>query len=942
MLPVDATIDPETGRIKTVDDSFNIQPIVDIKGLQKPASVADDVPVDGDPVKRIELQGVILAPTGVVTINAADRVYLDANSKIDVSGVVADLPVPVISNVKLTSVELRDNYAQKNGVLPGEKITTTPTAGSNMGDLSQVYLTQERTALDRSIGGAMTKNVADGSYAVQTGEVNIASGGDVIMKEGAVIDISGGVINYAGGPVNTTKLVSGTKIYDISNAPSNIHYDGVLGQYTKIYNRFGISESYTGMYDSGGSPLNRHADSYTQGGDAGRLAMNAPTIVLDGEIKAGVTRGINQNTWTSSTNPDNLALSLARGLEEPRAGTLTIHASSISIESDPERQSGSISDPEVSPIQTGTTVLSAKTLNAANFGTIGLNADLAFTTAPDASLSLQPGGGFTVQAGRIDHEGSIKVSAGSIDLHISGSAADDNKPQRIVIGAQSSLDVSGERIDNSQTVSKKANLNLGRLDGGSISIKDKTENGDGVFIASSAVVDVSGGYLIDPKGKITGGNAGSLDIQGVNIMVEGDLRGFALADGNGKIKGGSVTLTSKDIRVGPPNTGDVWGPGSETMPVPETMKGKLNLASDRFDETGFTQITLRSMNNVVVGENTTINPSLVRLNNPLAAQQAGSPSSVTAQETFGSPVPAHQDRIKLNDDYAYMAGPSSFSAVAGVQFDGGETYSHGNLTPFNIQTSEGKITVSSGAEVHTTPNSKSQISFKGQGNVDVAGTLDSPGGNITVSAGYGDVTLESISKLIASGTCLPDTASTPKGYSMNYQPVSAGSVVLSAAGSLYMNSGSMIDVSSGDSEVENRMQTADGKIVTYQDAGDPGSLSLSYGSNLAWNGSADVHKANNNGKGGSLTINRTNGNDGLSVQQEDIERYQELGFDDLTLMSRKSLIFADSLSATMGRKLTLDAPVIEAGGGPGHEVVLSAPWIVLTNSNSNVDSPQCR
>jgi hypothetical protein len=519
-------------------------------------------------------------------------------------------------------------------------------------------------------------------------------------------------------------------------------------------------------------------------------------------------------------------------------------------------------------------------------------------------------------------------------MRITGGLPPDQR-QRIVIGSKSGLDVSGERIDNTRTVDNNAYLNLGLLNGGSISIIDMTDNGDGVFMASGAVVDVSGGHRIDRKGKITGGNAGALDIQGVNIMLNGDLRGYALADPDGKLLGGKITLTSANIDNGiivtPAKSIPQWydwsGFDPLTTSISSDMKGKLYLAADRFDDTGFTRITLNSMNNVTVDPDATISPSLVRLNSPLQGH-ASSLAPVQAQESFGKPVPGRPDLIRLDDSYAFMAGPSSFSAGAGVTFVGGDSNSQGNLKPVTDQTSEAKISIGRGAVIRATRNAKSLISLNALNSINMAGTLDSPGGKIALSSGFNDLTVEAGATISVAGYNRRDPASTPKGYDINYQPISAGSVVLGAAGDLVMKAGSSIDIS-GSPEVPNRIRTADGKIVTFREAGDSGSLSLSYGDNLAWNGDVKVDKAEKNIKGGSLTINRTHANNGLEVRPEDIRRYQDLGFDDLTLKSRKSLLFSQGMDISLGRKLTLDAPEIR---GSGPEVTLKAPWIVLTNT----------
>ena len=211
------------------------------------------------------------------------------------------------------------------------------------------------------------------------------------------------------------------------------------------------------------------------------------------------------------------------------------------------------------------TVIPAGTINAAGLSSLSLYADTTITIDSGAQITLSPGGNFTAYARRIEDYGSVSVPAGQINLIISDYLPPDTQlTGEIFLGSGSSLDVSGQKIDNTLAGNTSAAAPVsGQIGGGSISIEDQTDNGQGVFISGAstkvengktvvipaAVVDVSGGYVISPKGSVTGGNAGSLTIQGTNIMLNGDLRGYALADANGKISGGSITLNSTNISV---------------------------------------------------------------------------------------------------------------------------------------------------------------------------------------------------------------------------------------------------------------------------------------------------------------------------------------------------------------------------------------------------------
>ena len=432
--------------------------------------------------------------------------------------------------VQLNSVELADAYGQKDGILKGATITANILTGSSIGNINNAILNREETALEQAIKG---------------GTINIScSGGssNIIVKEGAVLDFSGGGIRYSGGIINTTELVSGGKIYDISNAPLYLHYDKII------------------------EGLGTYVQAHTQGGDAGSLSLVAGTIVLDGQLKGSATRGAYQNAWTAVdlTEGSSYLLSVARGLEIPRGGTVIIGKiptgenvgkEDVVIK---EITVGNSTEPLLSSsfgvddiLSSDVTIIPAGTINAAGLSNLSLYADTTITTESGAQINLSPGGAFTAFARRIEDYGSISVPSGAINLIISDYLPpDDNLSGRIFLASGSILDVSGQRIDNTLKGNTSALLlSTGQTGGGSISILDETDNGQGVFIKSGAMVDVSGGYFIDQKGNVTGGNAGSLNIQGTNIMLDGDLRGYALADVSGKIKGGSITINSTNITV---------------------------------------------------------------------------------------------------------------------------------------------------------------------------------------------------------------------------------------------------------------------------------------------------------------------------------------------------------------------------------------------------------
>jgi filamentous hemagglutinin family protein len=900
----------------TANDSFsfaqNQQGTVTLDGLQKiDNSTSSPRLVSSTPPQYIEHQGIIDAPSGIVTMNATQRVLLDTGSEVNVSGAWTSEPASAeLISVQLNSVELRDDPAQKGGVLQGQTITTTVTSGSSIGDISTAILNREKTALERAING--------GTISVNCGGGN----SDIIIKDGATLDFSGGGINYSGGIVNTTKLLSGGKIYDISNAPIYLKYDKIFGG------------------------LGTYVAAHSKGGDAGSLLLAAGTVVLDGQLKGSATRGIFQNAWTpvDLTSGSSYLLSVAQGLEIPRSGTLEISVSGAGTDymvNDIQIVSPASSLLQVLPAGFGltsqlpdqTTILSSEILSDASLGTLSLITNMAISTEKDSVITLAPRGTFTASASQIDHNGNIIVPDGTISLTISDTNTNTSGyvplEGRIFLASGSELSTAGEKVDNSLAGNTSGALNVtGNIDGGTITILDKEESGQGVFLQSGAIVDVSGGYRISAKGTVTAGQAGSLTISGSAIELDGDIRGYALPDANGKISGGQITLSADNISV--TSTSTAW-PASFNIEsaVPDAMKDRLILAGNRFEDTGFTQINLNSVNDITMDNNTVLSSSLVRLNIPAATSGQGAAMPVQNFSTIGDVLSGHNDLIRLNSAMAYQAGTSAITATAGV-------------TPLYVNTAvngadinnTAEIKILPGAVISTAPEGK--IVLTANGAIDMRGTLESDAGNVSLISKNNSIDIGDSGEILASSyNRLSATA--VQGLGPNYTPRNGGQINLTAnLGDIDMEQGSLVDVS-GSQPVEDALSTGL-SIVSTQTAGNPGSLSLSFGNNLTWAGIVNAQAKMAGIQGGTLTISKTNSGNVLSIGGDDLGRYVTAGFDNITLKSANALLFNGTMDATIGRQLTLDAPIISGSGTDS--VTLRSAWIqVLNTSNAASSTP---
>ncbi len=527
---------------------------------------------DANPVPLIEHWGEITAPAGTVRLLARDRVFLGSGSRIDVSGSWSDLPAEArILTLRLNSNELRDEQVQKGGLLQGEEIAVDETAGSTIGDLSSHLDSEEVAARERSAyGGDVIIRVTGPS-------------GDIILKEGSQILFSGGGIRYAEGYVETTKLLAGRRIYDISEAPDTMTFDRVMGLHEDFHERYNITETFEGLFFGGASPVKDFVAAHTEGRDAGTLTLMASRIVLDGEIRGDVTKGILQ---TEAEDPeDENGNAAVTGRREPAGGTLIIGdpmddnavpadrvhdfvVDQVLIQADTDPVAAEFgADPAVFPFpeeREGKTVLSAEILNAAGLSNLQIYTNGLFETAPDAEIALRPGnrkegwvdednkpiGRFYAIAGNILHQGSIEVPAGTIRMVMRDTVTDFPEGEKKVVLAEGSrLSTAGERIDNSlASWEEGASLRTGHIHGGHITVHDGTVAQDeGVFVCLDALIDVSGGYAIDETGKVKGGDGGTLDIAGPSILLLGDVRGHSMP-GN---EGGTLRLTQDEVSVLP-------------------------------------------------------------------------------------------------------------------------------------------------------------------------------------------------------------------------------------------------------------------------------------------------------------------------------------------------------------------------------------------------------
>lgn len=946
-------------KVVTGKDSRTLSPVSDseeaiVGATFQPSRVSlwglaldsSDPTVPRAPAKTIEHCGTIEAPSGVVTLKAEDRVYLENGSRIDVGGLWVERPAEKnLVKTQLNSVELADDFGQKEGVLKGGSIAFNAREGSAIGHVEGALATEAKTAREMSTQGG-TIEISSTAFG----------SGDLIVKEGAELDFSGGGFSYGKGHADTTMLRSGLQVYDVSEAPQWVRYDAILGLHEKRHERYGVLESFEGVYYGGAAPLRQYWAAHIEGEDAGTLKLDARTLVLDGRMDGSVGRGIFQ---TEEGDPeDEYGFRTARGLREPRGGKLQIGSSSgssideidfmvgeIVVKRDvaplsrsfkagdavPDRFPGDEnlaatqfpgSDGAREPVPVKTSYLSAEKLSSSGLSEVSLATNTRIKIDPDASISLPAGGTFAATANSIVHEGELSVPAGIVSFTakdnfttfetiLLGANEGEANPHyvpyehkgRILFADGSRLIAAGERIDNAFAgVGTVDELRAGRVDGGLVRVGDETGFGEGIVIRSGALLDVSGGFEIAPEGTVSGGDAGRLELQALRIRADGDLRGHALAGS----EGGSLVLHAGEITVTPAG-------GTVDRQAPE----HLIVTDDLLDKTGFSHVTLRAQEGVTVAEDAVFSPSRARLADPLSGNAV--PAGSLGENVYalsGEAVFPEGEWVELPPEFA---GDSSLTLQAGRLVERGIFKPEPNL--------EAEAVVETGARLEVWP--EGEIGVEGP-LVRIAGVLEARSGSVSAVAGEGDLTVMQGGGILAKGYNMPQTNAIARGLRVNYTPVAAGSIVLQAEkGNVVLEPGSLVDVS-GSEPVRVLLQQPDGSLAVAYVAGDPGTIDLASFGETALNGTLRGFGSLEGVRGGTLVLRKTDTDAGMTLEERDLERYLSSGFDALAFESWSSLGFAGSMNLEVGRSLTLDAPRIL--GTNDRTVALRAPWVRLANS----------
>jgi len=718
-------------------------------------------------------------------VHNSGQIYFSQNALLSVAG-STDVLVPASQNfvrAELRASELADSPLLRTGALRGQAIIVdirnTGTyngrnwVGSPIADVSGYANLIERTAGELTIGG---------------GTVKLNAGGSVVMQPGAAVDVSDGWIQYTGSTVATTKLLSGGRVIDISAATPDRIYDGIYtgnGEAESV--RWSIADSYNSALAITGR---RTEPGLLFGAAGGTLSITAPGMALDGVLRGISVVGPRQRS--QQPKPSELTLTWQREeLADPHyAESPTPPAITFGIGALPAAAPFAL-DAASSPLALAAERLAQVYLPTTIFSTGGFgalrvnNGDGDITVPAGTTLAAPALGTIALTGANVTIAGNLSAPGGTISLtasavspflatRVNANTSQFPKPSpvegrgTVFVSGQSTLTTAGLQVDDrlfaDAPVTDPAITNAGTI----------TLSGYHTALLPGSVLDVSGGALVSPNGRVSYGTGGSLTIRGgqdgnVPSVTGGTLNLGSTLLGYSGGRGASLAITAPAIQVGGTAAADT-----------------LLLPPDFFRTGGFVNYALTGFGTATGSPGVSIAP--------------GTQIRPAAQNWLAETInPETQLVLRPVWQQEGVRTPASVSFSAPGVFD-----------PFSgLQQVRGDLVMGAGATIQT--DARASVSLSGE-TVDVLGQIFAPAGSISVSGGRTSQTvfpgvndstalttvrLGANSVLSATGKLVL----TPNGRGYRTGTVYGGGSV-SVGGNIAAEAGSLVDVSGTSGEVD--------------------------------------------------------------------------------------------------------------------------------------------
>ena len=821
----DGSLGGETGKVvfgkdsitQVVTDSSDTAKVTDdlvqleswVEAVAKEISVEEDAQIRATGGK-INLLATDKPANDTINTKTGNRIYLAHGSVLDVSGSTQakeDMGRNVVA-VELRSNELKDSPIQRDGALRGETVYVDIREGTDLADISGAVGGIERGIDERLAGG---------------GEINLSSDGDVLVEQGATIDISGGQIEYQDGYISTTQLIKDSELVDIGDADKNVSYDGLAGTYTKVDEKWGVTETWR---VNGADTKARFEAGYIEGKDAGSLNIASNGLVMEGDIDANVTNGIYQRVL-GADNRTPVPKGGAIHIDTKNGIAGTVQNVSFSELINPVLQSYATTPPPeefYKDLSISTQMLQASgasELTLKTYGNISIDRGEEVCLAAGSKLDLL--------GGKVDVDGSIKIVGGDVNLAAEYTIGKSSTTPDVTIGYNALIDLRGNWVnDTPEFNSDPQNNSQVSIDGGSVSINtrgDKEILGGDVFINEGAVIDVSSGGWLKHDGIIEAGDGGSIELAGKVVELDGS---FLLS---GLDSSGSFALEALSIKISDEQH------DAQNITV---------LGTDFFDKVGALSYSfISSGGDLIVDPGTEIN--LMVNNLQLGADYALQRTSDNIGEF--SAVKLLPEWKRRSVDISLAVNTNMLKA----DNDGVEGLHALKLLENSI------IRTEAGGNIKLSSNQ----------NLVVDGLLEARGGDISLTLfDKRDSTYEELGYIPNQGIWLGDNAridtsavtiETPNDYGLKTGKIfDAGNITIDAQqGYIIAQQGSKFDVSGTSSILDINGVRVDGSIglVDEQIAADAGSLTIKTTEGMFFNGSIQAEAAEVDGaRGGSFVL----------------------------------------------------------------------------------------
>lgn len=805
----------------------------------------------------LEKNAHIVAASGKVSILATDNPSDPAanNKNNDSLIVMKEGSLIDVSGTTSTALAMERNSLQVE--LRGFELRDSPLQrdGVLSGATVQVDLSrgEELEIADISAQvAAIPKTASEHNSA--GGSVDIISEGDFVFSRGAEIDISGGQIHYDAGYVQETKLLTmDGRAVPISLASKDVEYLAVVGD-NSLFDPVWAQVQEFDASALGGQ--GRFVPSYTQGTDAGAVNFKVNNFQYDGGQVYAETY-IDPSRQSAMPGRGELDIDLS-AFNSSQQGVKLV-SDELFEELQQDFVQGTLRDDADLLLPDGFINRSRAHLS--------LLSNDEFVQTADSRLELAPIADFSVTAKHIHLAGQIRAPGGEVSFSAENIPNSNIHDETLVVTESAVINTSGHWVNDFI-----AGQRLGTRDEEVLAFAD---NAGSITLKSDASLDLqqgsqlkaNAGAHLDRKGNLTLGKGGDITLgannfeNGANFNFKGSVESY------GFFEGGRLSISAPG-----------WYIAKQVLTEQDNIEF---LSPEFFQQGGFSAINLSASGDagIVVASGTQLD--LISENLAFTAD-TGSTLSLLAS---GSNLEALTQTTLLPQ---YLRGPKSLRLQTNQVF----------------ASDRAMIEIQEGAQIRTEP--LSEVSLISAGDIDIAGSILAPGGqiNLELLAGTGfqgnAIKLRSGSVLDVSAMAQA-TSPDPFGI-MQFKLFDAGNINLNAAeGYILVEDKAVLDISGGDQLIPNRSLQSSNPVATLLAEMKTGELAMSASEGLIFDGQIKAERSSlSTARGGVLSITLDESSRGstesdpfptypLILRVDDLE--QDENFLDQTLMNASNLKF---------------------------------------------------